>query len=131
MELFAKIRRDRRIEGLGTRRLAERYGVGRDTVRLALKNAEPPARKVPARESPRLGPFKTAIDEMLRADLTAPRKQRHTATRIWNRLIDEHGSDVSYPAVRDYVRARRREILEDAGDFVRDGDGPAAASPGC
>lgn len=117
VELFASIRRDHRREGLGTRKLAERYGVGRDTVRRALQNAEPPARKVPVRVSPRLGPFKVVIDEMLRADLTAPRKQRHTASRVWNRLIDEHGSDVSYPTVRDYVRGRRREILEEAGDL--------------
>jgi hypothetical protein len=46
----------------------------------------PPARKIPERLAPKLGPFKSAIDGMLREDLTAPRKQRHTATRIWNRL---------------------------------------------
>lgn len=85
MDLFARIRRDARVEGLGTRRLAEPYGVGRETVRQALRNASPPARKTPVRESPRLGPFKPLIDAMLREDLTAPEKQRHTATRVWHR----------------------------------------------
>ena len=62
----------------------------------------------------RLDRFKPAIDAMLREDLTAPRKQRHTATRIWNRLIDEHAAEVGYPSVRDYVRARRSQIAAEA-----------------
>jgi transposase len=51
------------------------------------------------------------IDGMLRQDIDAPRKQRQTATRIWRRLLDEHGAEVGYPTVRDYVRARRPEIM--------------------
>ena len=85
MDLFARIRRDARVEGLGTRKLAARYSVGRNTVRRALQSAEPPTRKTPDRVAPKLGPFKALIDGMLREDLSAPRKQRHTATRIWNR----------------------------------------------
>jgi len=60
------------------------------------------------------------IDGWLRADLDAPRKQRHTATRIHARLLDEHGAgDVSYAAVRDYVARRRPEIR------IEEGRGPA------
>ena len=45
----------------------------------------------------KLDPFKPAIDDILRADLDAPRKQRHTVRRIYHRLLDEHGmADVSY-----------------------------------
>lgn len=49
-------------------------------VRQALAAAQPPVRKVPVRVSPKLDRFKDTIDTMLRADLDAPRKQRHTAT---------------------------------------------------
>ncbi|MBM7803349.1 transposase [Curtobacterium luteum] len=70
---------------------------------------------MPVRTSPKLGPWKPHIDAMLRQDLDAPRKQHQTATRIWNRLIDEHGADVSYAVVRDYVRRRRPEIETEAG----------------
>ena len=60
------------------------------------------------------------IDGWLRADLDAPRKQRHTATRVHARLLDEHGAgDMSYAAVRDYVARRRPEIR------VEEGRGPA------
>jgi hypothetical protein len=44
---------------------------------LWLTSAIPPPRKTPTRFSPRLAPFKTAIDEMLRAD---PARLRSSAT---------------------------------------------------
>jgi hypothetical protein len=47
-------------------------------VRVALAHAEPPARKVPVRTSPRLALFRPFIDAMLVEDLTAPMKQQHT-----------------------------------------------------
>lgn len=119
MELFAKIRRDARVEGLSIRGLAKRYQIGRDTVRQALSDPLPPARKTPMRSSPRLDPFKTAINAMLTDDATAPRKQRHTAKRILARLIEEHGAaDLSYSTVRDYVRVRRAQIDVEAGRRV-------------
>lgn len=130
MDLFARIRRDARIEGLGTRKLAARFGMGRNTVRRALQSAEPPARKVPDRVAPKLGPFKDAIDAMLREDLAAPRKQRHTATRIWNRLIDEHAAEVGYPSVRDYVRARRSQIAAEADVLASVAIVPQEHAPG-
>ncbi|WP_200834489.1 hypothetical protein [Amycolatopsis alkalitolerans] len=103
MELFALIRRDARVEGLSVRALAERHGVHRRTVRQALGSAVPPPRKTPARSSPVTGPLRGAMDEMLRADLDAPRKQRHTAHRIWERLVDEHDATIAYRTVSKYV----------------------------
>ena len=50
------------------------------------------------------------IDGMLREDLTAPPKQRHTARRIFERLRDEHGARVSYSYVAKSVARRRAEI---------------------
>ena len=132
MELFAQVRRGARVEGLSIRALARRHRCSRATVRMALANAVPPQRKTPVRSSPRLEPFKKAIDAMLLSDVAAPRKQRHTARRIRDRLIDEYGAtELSYSTVRDYVRVRRAEIDVAAG---RRGGGvcsPAAqARPG-
>ena len=116
VELFARIRRDARIEGLSIRELARRHNVHRRTVRQALESAEPPERKPRRGVSHRLEPFKAAIDEMLVEDTTAPRKQRHTARRILARLIEEHGAqELSYSTVRDYVRVRRAQIDLAAG----------------
>ncbi|MCT3010576.1 IS21 family transposase, partial [Propionibacterium freudenreichii] len=119
VQLYADIRHDARVDGLSIRELARKHGVHRRTVRQALAAAEPPPRKRPVRTAPRLDPYKPAIDEMLTYDLTAPRKQRHTATRILARLRDEHGAtDLSYSTVRDYVRVRRAQIDLEAGRRV-------------
>lgn len=119
VELFADIRRDARVEGLSIRELARRHQVGRDTVRQALANPLPPPRKTPVRKSRRLDRFKPAIDVMLQADITAPRKQRHTARRILVRLAEEHCAEgLSYSTVRDYVRVRRAQIDVEAGRRV-------------
>jgi transposase len=107
---------DSRIEGLSVRALARKYGIHRRTVREALSSAWPrPRKKSPPRKS-RLDPFKSAIDGMLRADLDAPRKQRHTGRRIFDRLVAEYEMEgISYATVCDYVRWRRSEIRVEAG----------------
>jgi transposase len=119
VDLFARIRRDARIEGLSVRALAARHGVHRRTARQALESATPPERKPRQGVSWRLEPFKAAIDAMLTENTTAPRKQRHTARRVLARLMDEHGADqLSYSTVRDYVRVRRAQIDVEAGRRV-------------
>jgi transposase len=96
---------------LSIRELARRHGVHRRAVRQALASSLPPPRKQPeGRPAPKLGPYRALIDEWLLADREAPRKQRHTAMRIWQRLRDEHGAEVSERQVRRYVRLRRREL---------------------
>jgi transposase len=111
VELFEQIRRDREFGGLSMHALARRYGVHRRTVRQALDSPLPPPRKRPeGRRAPKLGEYRELIDSWLIADLEAPRKQRHTAKRIYQRLVDEHGADVSERQVRRYVRERRRAL---------------------
>src|SRR5579864_3208797 len=86
VELFEQIRREYRF-GVGTiRGVAKRFGVHRRIVRQAMASAVPPHRKVPMRSQPKLEPVKEFIDEILQADQQAPRKQRHTAHRIWQRI---------------------------------------------
>ena len=117
--------------GLSIRELATKHHVHRRTVRQALASAVPPPRKIPARTSPRLAPFAAAVDGMLRADLDAPKKQRHTARRVLARLVDEHGAaGLSYSTVRDYVAKRRPEIAAEAGRPLEAGCVPQTHPPG-
>jgi transposase len=113
MEQFEQIRRDHAREGLSIHALAKRHGVHRRAVRQALESAVPPAKRRPeSRPAPKLGPFRTLIDGWLKTDLLAPRKQRHTARRIYQRLVEEHGADVSERQVDRYVAAQRRLMGE-------------------
>ena len=78
-----------------------------------------------------LDPYKPVIDAMLRSDLDAPRKQRHTVTRIFHRLVEEHDAvEVSYQMVRRYVAARKPEILAAAGKAPVEAFVPQTHQPG-
>jgi transposase len=111
VELFEQIRRDWRAGGSSIRELAVRHQVHRRTVRQALASAVPPPRKAyPARPRPALGPYAQVIDEWLVADREVPRKQRHTARRIWQRLVAEHGAGMAEVTVSRYVARRRAEL---------------------
>jgi len=110
VELFEAIRRDHRREQLSVRALAARYRVHRRAVRQALDSALPPPRKSYPRAAPAIGPWREVIDSWLTADKDVPRKQRHTARRIWQRLSAEHGAVLCEVTVSRYVRRRRVEL---------------------
>jgi transposase len=110
VEQFERIRRDCRNEGLSIRELARRHRVHRRTVRQALADAVPPARKRPVRTAPVLGPYEDTVRTWLIEDKDAPRKQRHTARRVWQRLVDEEGVVVAESSVRSLVARLRKEI---------------------
>jgi transposase len=111
VELFEQIRRDRRAGGSSIRELAGRHRVHRRTVRQALASAVPPPRKsYPQRPRPAVDPYVRVIDEWLLADREVPRKQRHTARRVWQRLVAEHGATLAEVTVSRYVARRRAEL---------------------
>jgi transposase len=135
VELFERIRRDRRADpGVSVRELARRHGVHRRTVREALVSAVPPERKKPARARRMvLEPAMGWIDAMLREDLAAPRKQRHTSRRIYDRLVVEYGFDQAcYSTVCNYVNKRRPQIEAEArqGRAHLEGTVPQVHEPG-
>jgi len=108
VELFEAIRREYEF-GIGTiAGVARKLGVHRRLVREALASAAPRERKRAERERPRVGPLAEFIDEILQADRKAPRKQRHTAHRIYIRIRAERPAcPITEGTVRRYVRQRK------------------------
>jgi transposase len=100
--------------------------VHRRTVRQALDSAVPPPRKgYPQRPRPAIDAYASVVDGWL-ADRQVPRKQRHTARRIWQRLVAEHGATLSEVTVSRYVARRKAELgLDRVGVSV-----PQAHLPG-
>src|SRR5215469_8944667 len=113
VELYARVRFAVQIEGVSQREAARRFGIDPRTVAKMLAFSVPPGyrrRRPPAR--PKLDPFAGIIDGILVADEGRPRKQRHTAKRIFERLRDEHGYSGGITIIRDYVRGRRLQQRE-------------------
>lgn len=118
MELYEQIRRDARVDGLSIRALAGKHRVHRRTVRAALASAVPAPRKVPDRVSPALGPYKDVVRGWLVADEEVHAKQRHTARRVWQRLVAEEGAVVAESTVRAFVAALREELADSVRDVT-------------
>ena len=106
VELYEKIRLAARDERLSVRALAARFRVHRREVRAALMSPEPAPRKTPQRVAPLTGVWHGWIREVLVADRDAPRKQRHTANRIRDRLAEEQGVLISESQCRAVVAKR-------------------------
>ena len=89
------------------------FGLHRDTVRKMLAYPVPPGyRRQSPPKRPKLESFTGVIDRILEDDHQVPKKQRHTAKRIYERLRDEHGFGGGYTIVKDYVREHRRQGRE-------------------
>ena len=113
VDVYLRVRRLVMVEGMSMREAARTFGLHRDTVRKMLEYSVPPGyrRQMPPRR-PKLSPFTGIIDQILENDHHVPRKQRHTAKRIFERLRDEYGFNGQYTIVKDYVREHRRQTKE-------------------
>lgn len=117
-ELYEQIRREHEFGGARIRELARKFGIHRRDVRQAINNAVPPARKCPERQRPKLAPVKDFIDALLERDQKAPRKQRHTAHRIYIRIHQElPESEIAERTVRRYVREQKYRLGLGTGEI--------------
>src|SRR6516164_2455276 len=113
MEKWSEIRRRVLVDGLGKRAACREYGIHYKTLKKILPPPEPPGyrRSTPRRPSV-LEPLLPVVHQILKDDRKAPRKQRHTAVRIYRRLRDGHGYKGGLTVVKDAVRAWRRGHAE-------------------
>jgi len=113
VDLYLKVRHAHFEEGLSGRQIARDFGISRDSVSKMLAYSEPPGyRRTAPIKRPKLDPYVAQIDQWLAEDKDRPRKQRHTAKRIFERLRDECGFDGGYTIIKDYVRSKKRGSRE-------------------
>jgi transposase len=111
VDLFEEIRREYEFGVASIAGVARKFGVHRRMVREAIERSVPLRLPAKERARPTIGPVARFIDEILEADRQAPRKQRHTAHRIWVRITRERSSyPIAESTVRRYVRQRKRTL---------------------
>ena len=118
-------------EGASLREISRRTGLSFQTVRKYAQrddwNGEKEAKPGRKPENyPALGPYIPTIDAWLEADRKIPRKQRHTAMRVYQRLRDEEGYQGCYSSVKRYVRRKKRALKMSGEEWL-----PLDAPEGC
>jgi transposase len=112
MDLYLKVRLAC-AGGMSQREAAKHFNISRETVRKMLSYSEPPGyRRTAAVRRPKLEAFVLIIDARLDGDRQVPRKQRHTAKRVFDRLREEHSFTGGYTIIKDYIRDREQRCRE-------------------
>jgi transposase len=115
MNMWTEIRRLVLTGQRSKRAICREYNIHWETLEKILNHNEPPGyRMKQPRKKPKLERFLSVIDKILKDDRKAPKKQRHTAKRIFERLRDEHGYTGGITMVRAAVRkakAKNKEVF--------------------
>jgi len=115
MEMWRDIRHKVLVEGMSKREICREYGIHFKTLQKILSYSEPPGYRLKQpRVKGKIGPFISIIEQIVSDDRKpdVPKKQRHTAKRIFERLRDEHGYDGGYTAVKEVVRSFKQRTAE-------------------
>lgn len=112
MQWWTDIRRKVLIEQVSKRKVMAEYGIHARTLNKILAHPEPPGyRMSKPRSRPVIGPFLGRIEEILKQDRQQPKKQRHTAKRIFDRLKEE-GYSGGYTQIKEAVRELKGQLKE-------------------
>jgi transposase len=113
VELYRKVRQAYFRQGLSKRAIARHFGISRDSVdKMIIYSVPPGYRRTAPVKRPKLDGFTEIIEQWLHEDLGCPRKQRHTAKRVFDRLREEHGFTGGYTIIKDYLREHERRGRE-------------------
>jgi transposase len=113
MQQWADIRRRVLQEGVSKRQILRETGMHWKTLRKILSHSQPPGyQRQQTPQRPKLGPYVDRIREIIEQDKQIPKKQRHTAKRIFERLRDEEGYTGGYTVVKEVIN----EITRTSGE---------------
>ncbi|MDH4267484.1 MAG: IS21 family transposase [Deltaproteobacteria bacterium] len=108
MDWWTKIRLEVLREESSKREILRREGIAWETLKKILQHSEPPGYRLKEpRPKPKMGPYLERIAQIIEEDKALPKKQRHTAKRIYDR-IREMGYAGKYTQVKEAVRELMR-----------------------
>jgi transposase len=108
MDWWTKIRLEVLRGETSKREILRREGIHWETLKKILLHSEPPGyRRENPRPKPKIGPYLEQIAQIIEEDKHLPKKQRHTAVRIYHR-IKEMGYQGKYTQVKEAVREIKR-----------------------
>ena len=116
-----------KYEGLSMREISRRTGYHFNTIKKYIDCEDWNLEIKPRKQKPsRLDPLKPIINKWLKEDLKTPRKQRHTGVRVYARLREEHGNEltVKQQTVINYVSKTKRELCKSTYDTAIKGHHP-------
>jgi transposase len=110
VDQYDYIRTAYRVYGKKIKQIARETGHSRNTIKKVLRGEYIGYKTRLQQPYPVLGPYLKVIDRWLEDDKERPKKQRHTAVRVYNRLLQEHDFKGSEPTVRRYVREAKLRL---------------------
>lgn len=112
MEQWIEFRRKICNEQVPIRQLSRETGIHRQTLRKIRDNSEPPGyQRSKDVKKTKIGPYLNEIRDIVESDKQMPKKQRHTAKKIWQ-VLRSRGFDGGYTIVKDAVREIKKTSKE-------------------
>ena len=110
VDQYDYIRTAHRVYGKKIKQIARETGHSRNTIKRVLRGEYSGYKPRAMQPYPILGPYLKIIDKWLEDDKQRPKKQRHTAVRVYNRLKQEHDFQGAETTVRRYVREAKLRL---------------------
>ena len=110
MDQYEFVRTAHRVYGKNISELSRMSGHSRNTIKKAIRGEPWGYKERQHQPFPVLGPYLEIINSWLERDKVQPKKQRHTARRIYNRLVEEHGYRGGESTIRRYVKVAKIDL---------------------
>ena len=110
MDQYELVRTAHRVYGKNISELSRMTGHSRNTIKKAIRGEPWGYKERQHQPFPALGPYIEIINRWLERDKSQPKKQRHTARRIYNRLVEEHDYKGGESTVRRYVKVAKIDL---------------------
>jgi transposase len=114
MEQWARVRRKILVDGQSKRSVMSEEGLHWERLQKMLSHSRPPGYRRLNKRTRKIDGYVEWIRQIMKADREVPRKQRHTAKRIFDRLKTERGYRDGYTAVKEVVadvKVMKREVF--------------------